>query len=92
MKLREAQATLRIAKGQVEDAKRRMEGLRLQIEQIDREERRVELKYQLQEEDRRLIYLICNETEAERKLEELRRGVDPESPDELLKSDSSISS
>ncbi|CAL1672410.1 unnamed protein product [Lasius platythorax] len=78
MKLSEARTDLRIAKGQVEDAHRRMESLRLLIEEMtDREEeRRSKLRYQLREEERRMLYLICHVTEAEKKLEELRWGVE----------------
>ncbi|CAL1681322.1 unnamed protein product [Lasius platythorax] len=89
MKLREAQETLRIAKGQVEDAKRRMEGLRLEIQQTDRPERRAELNYKLQQEESKLVHLLCKETGAEQRLAELRRE-QYESPDEIFASDSSI--
>ncbi|CAL1678281.1 unnamed protein product [Lasius platythorax] len=68
-----------------------LEGLRLQIQQTDREERRAELK-QTGERRQKTYRLLCQETGgAEQKLGKLRRGVYAESPDELFKSDSSIS-
>ncbi|KMQ84500.1 hypothetical protein RF55_17637 [Lasius niger] len=80
LKFMEARTDLRIAKGQVEEANRRMESLRLRIEEMraDREEElRAELRYQLREEERRLTYLMYHVSAAEEKVEELRWGVDP---------------
>ncbi|KMQ88916.1 sensory histidine kinase [Lasius niger] len=86
MELKEAEATLRTIKAQVEDTKRCIEGLRLQKQQTDREERRAQINYKLEEGDRKLIRLFCKETYAEQKLGEIRSGLH-ESPDELFASD-----
>ncbi|CAL1677379.1 unnamed protein product [Lasius platythorax] len=90
MKIREAEATLRIIKAQVEDAKRCVEGLRLEIQQTDRPERRAELNNKLQQEDSKFVHPLCKETGAEQRLAEIRPGqYAGESPDELFASNSS---
>ncbi|CAL1672418.1 unnamed protein product [Lasius platythorax] len=92
-KVREAEAALRNITSQVEDAKRCVEGLRLQIQQQtlhDPPQRLADLNSALQRAEGNLINLLCKQTGAEQRMHQVKREKELESPDELFASDSSI--
>ncbi|KMQ88019.1 chorismate mutase, partial [Lasius niger] len=92
-KFREAEAALKNITSQAEDAKRCVEGLRLQIQQQtlhDPPEKLADLNSALQRAEGKLIYILCKQTGAEQRLSELKREQELESPEELFASDSSI--
>ncbi|CAL1672805.1 unnamed protein product [Lasius platythorax] len=97
-KVRQAQAALRKITSQAEDAMRCVQGLRLQIEQQtlhDPPQMLADLNSALERAERNLVGILCKQTGAEQRLQQVKheQGLESplESPDELFASDSSIS-